>query len=94
MALVQAEPRTGRTHQIRVHLSHDGQPIVGDRLYGGPGYVPCAPGGPADTPVPRPLLHARRLQLRHPRTGQSVVFEAPVPSDFRRVAEGLGLPLP
>ncbi|MGA2174116.1 MAG: RluA family pseudouridine synthase [Verrucomicrobiota bacterium] len=71
---------TGRTHQVRVHLRHLGFPVVGDLVYGrranallkeSTGYA-----------APRQLLHARRLALVHPRTGQRLVFEAPLPPDF------------
>ncbi|NOZ94253.1 MAG: RluA family pseudouridine synthase [Acidobacteria bacterium] len=63
--------RTGRTHQVRVHLAHLGHPVAGDRLYGG-----------ATDGVDRPLLHAAALRLPHPRTGEPYVAEAPLPSDF------------
>jgi 23S rRNA pseudouridine1911/1915/1917 synthase len=78
--LVEAEPHTGRTHQIRVHLRHIGYPVAGDAVYGRratarlketTGYSP-----------PRLLLHARRLALRHPRTEKRMVFEAALPADF------------
>lgn len=68
-ALVAAEPETGRTHQIRVHLAHAGHPIVGDRVYGG---APLAD---------RTLLHAGRLALRLP-SGRALVLEAPPPEDL------------
>lgn len=77
LALVEAELITGRTHQIRVHVSHAGQPLLGDTLYGGPaafrwhGEV-LKPG--------RPLLHALTLQLPKP---WSRVFEAPPPADLQ-----------
>ena len=65
--------KTGRTHQIRVHLAALGHPIAGDAEYGG-----RRPGEP-----PRPMLHAWRLRLRHPRTGAEMSFEADPPDDFR-----------
>ena len=75
---------TGRTHQIRVHLSHAGHPLVGDELYG---------GRPA-LGLQRPALHARRLGLRHPATGLPLEFEAPMPADlaqaWRLVADPSG----
>ncbi len=70
-ALVRAEPVTGRTHQLRVHLSEYGMPIIGDRTYG---------GEPAD----RLMLHARRLQFRGP-DGKDVVVEAPLPEAFKKL---------
>jgi 23S rRNA pseudouridine1911/1915/1917 synthase len=81
-ALVEARPETGRTHQIRVHLAHLGAPLLGDPRYGGPRRV-------GETEVPRVMLHARRLELAHPVTGERLRFEAPVPEDLRRLAQVL-----
>ena len=72
-ALLQADLDTGRTHQIRVHLAALGHPLAGDRLYG---------GGRAAALAARPMLHACRLRLRHPRTGEQMTFETPPPADF------------
>jgi 23S rRNA pseudouridine1911/1915/1917 synthase len=69
--LVEARPLTGRRHQVRVHLAHAGVPILGDELY-----------GRADPRVPRLMLHAWRLALKHPVTGEPLRLEAPIPSDF------------
>ncbi|HSN90317.1 MAG TPA: RluA family pseudouridine synthase [Anaeromyxobacteraceae bacterium] len=77
-ALVEARPETGRTHQIRVHLAHLGAPILGDPRYGGPRRA-------GDVEVPRVMLHALRLEIAHPVTGERLVLEAPVPEDFRAV---------
>ncbi len=74
--LVRCLPRTGRTHQIRVHLAHLGHPIVGDKTYG-------RPNAPGEEHAPRLLLHAWRIGFRHPGTGESVSFEAPLPQDFQ-----------
>jgi 23S rRNA pseudouridine1911/1915/1917 synthase len=82
VALVEAFPETGRTHQIRVHLAARGAPLLGDARYGGPRMV-------ADLPVPRVMLHARRLEVPHPSTGERVAFEAPVPADFASVRAAL-----
>jgi 23S rRNA pseudouridine1911/1915/1917 synthase len=79
-SLIRALPRTGRTHQIRVHLAHLGHPILGDRTYGKfdqPAF--------AGWPMPRVMLHAHRLRITHPATGKPMTFEAPVPPDFRRL---------
>ncbi|MDQ6918576.1 MAG: RluA family pseudouridine synthase [Candidatus Dormibacteraeota bacterium] len=73
--LLRCDLDTGRTHQIRVHLAAFGHPIAGDRVYGG--------GGAA----PRPMLHAWRLKLRHPRTGEAMSFEATPPGDFQAFLE-------
>ncbi|HEX6351036.1 MAG TPA: RluA family pseudouridine synthase [Candidatus Dormibacteraeota bacterium] len=71
--LVEADLDTGRTHQIRVHLAALGHPLAGDRVYGG-----VRAGALAE----RPMLHACRLRLRHPRTGELMTFESPTPDDF------------
>ena len=73
---VTLHPKTGRTHQIRVHLSAIGHPIVGDRTYGSK----CIWLQTFD--IQRPLLHAQRLVLTHPTTKKSVMYEAPWPEDF------------
>lgn len=69
--LLRLRLETGRTHQIRVHLSTFGHPIAGDREYGG------------GSPPARPMLHAWRLKLRHPKTGGELSFEAEPPADFQ-----------
>jgi len=74
--LVEATPRTGRTHQIRVHLSAIGHPIMGDRAYGGAGTDAAALG------MDRPFLHAWRLGFDHPTTGSRVELEEPLPADL------------
>jgi 23S rRNA pseudouridine1911/1915/1917 synthase len=84
-ALVEARPETGRTHQIRVHLAHLGAPLLGDARYGGPRRV-------GEVPVPRVMLHARRLELAHPATGAPLALEAPVPPDFAAVEAALAGP--
>ena len=68
-------PKTGRTHQLRVHLSSIGHPIIGDRLYGGT----LGPGFPQ---IARQALHAHRLELAHPSTGNLLQFESPLPPDM------------
>lgn len=85
--LVQCLPRTGRTHQIRVHMEHLGHPLLGDRLYGGPGYT----GGTRPTSIGRAMLHAHKLQVPHPKDGRAMGFEAPPPEDFAGLAKSLGL---
>jgi 23S rRNA pseudouridine1911/1915/1917 synthase len=74
-ALVSARLETGRTHQIRVHFSAAGHPVLGDPVYR---RLP----GPPPIDVPRQMLHARRLGFVHPRTGAPVAAESPVPEDF------------
>ncbi|MCB9915831.1 MAG: RluA family pseudouridine synthase [Planctomycetes bacterium] len=76
-----AQPKTGRTHQIRVHLTSIGCPVVGDRVY--QARRSHAAPAPAGAPVARrQLLHAERLALRHPVSGAELVFEAPTPRDL------------
>jgi 23S rRNA pseudouridine1911/1915/1917 synthase len=87
-ALVLALPRTGRTHQIRVHLAEGGHPIVGDHVYGRAYPKPGSrPEGEADAlrAVHRHALHAWCLAIRHPVTGQPMRFTAPIPRDLATV---------
>lgn len=75
-ALVACRIRTGRRHQIRVHLTARGLPVAGDPLYGSRSQVPL-PGGKV-----RLALHAERLAFEHPTSGERMAFEAPVPADL------------
>lgn len=75
--LLEAEPRTGRTHQIRVHLSSIGHPILGDRVYGGAGDDARRLG------LTRPFLHSWRIAFDHPITGASIRREEPLPEDLQ-----------
>ena len=68
---------TGRTHQIRVHSNHIGHPLVGDPLYGS--------GRSLGVNLQGQALHAWRLSLQHPRTGEAIAVEAPLPDDFQRL---------
>ncbi len=79
--LLNAEPFTGRTHQIRVHLASLGHPVVGDLTYGAPAKLRVA-GGEAPT-LSRTFLHAARLAFAHPITKQPLSFEAPLPQELR-----------
>ncbi len=78
---VHASLRTGRTHQIRVHMAHLGHPLVGDAVYGG---APAAG-------LTRQALHACRLAFTHPATGQPLAFEAPLPADLQKALSAWGL---
>jgi 23S rRNA pseudouridine1911/1915/1917 synthase len=79
-----ARPRTGRTHQIRVHLSSVGMPLLGDHLYRPAGAL--AVPLPAEAPsLHRQALHALDLELEHPATGERMRFEAPLPDDLARM---------
>jgi 23S rRNA pseudouridine1911/1915/1917 synthase len=72
-SLVEAEPLTGRTHQLRVHFASIGHPVVGDEVYG---------RRRQRLPVPRQFLHARRLGFKHPLTGERLSLEAPLPEEL------------
>jgi 23S rRNA pseudouridine1911/1915/1917 synthase len=78
--LLEAEPHTGRTHQIRVHLSSLGHPIVGDTLYGAPGKVRM--GNQEVKTLARTFLHAAGLEFSHPRSGEALRLSAPMPKEL------------
>jgi len=88
LTLARVAIHTGRTHQIRVHLSAIGHPVVGDSLYGGvrrrvPGDVRAV------THLERPFLHAARLAFTHPADGRRMEFDSPLPEDLQRVLDEL-----
>jgi 23S rRNA pseudouridine1911/1915/1917 synthase len=85
---VRVQLETGRTHQIRVHLTHAGFPIVGDRVYGGRLTLPRGASEELATALrafPRQALHAARLEFAHPVTGKAVACSAPLPDDMREL---------
>jgi 23S rRNA pseudouridine1911/1915/1917 synthase len=82
--LVEVEIKTGRTHQIRVHMAHIGHAVLGDRVYGGAKVARI--GG---LTVGRQMLHAESLSLLHPDTGHPMTFTAPPPKDMAEVIERL-----
>lgn len=89
---LEARLETGRTHQVRVHCSSIGHPIVGDETYGGTSRIKNIPDKGLREflqTVKRPLLHAGYLQLTHPITGTTMTFEAPLPEDFTFVLKTL-----
>lgn len=81
VTLVEAYPKTGRTHQIRLHLALRGLPILGDRQHEGAPYTRC-------------MLHAFRLSLSHPISGKPLLFESPMPEAFEKALESAGCKRP
>lgn len=94
IALVECRLETGRTHQVRVHLSEAGHPVVGDTVYGRRDCV--APGAirAMVEALDHPLLHAWSLAFPHPRDGRRLAFAAPPPADFLAVCAAAGLAVP
>ena len=92
-SVLRVVPKTGRTHQVRLHLAHVGCPVLCDRLYGGRAQITLGEviDGREDERVllRRQALHARRLKLRHPGTGREIQFEAPLPDDIQIVLDEL-----
>jgi 23S rRNA pseudouridine1911/1915/1917 synthase len=104
-ALVRVLPKTGRTHQIRVHLAHIGCPVLCDKLYGGRSQITrgellrrVGPASAADAQahrtdtdilLTRQALHAQRIKLAHPATKEPIEFVAPLPADLQAVIEAL-----
>ncbi len=78
--LIEAKLETGRTHQVRIHLSEDGLPILGDDRYATPA---------AQRLAPRLCLHAVVLGIEHPKTGEKIRFTAPLPDDMEQLRRGL-----
>jgi 23S rRNA pseudouridine1911/1915/1917 synthase len=94
-SLLHVRPKTGRTHQIRVHLSYIKHPIIGDDMYGGKLVYPWQlknAAEEAESPIiNRPALHAFSLEFKHPTTNQSMKFEAPLAPDMSKCLELLRL---
>lgn len=92
-ALLLVQIETGRTHQIRVQLSHIGHPVVGDQTYGGgrgrAKNIKSAPVRELMLGAERQMLHATLLEFIHPFTGEALSATAPLPEDFRQILEGL-----
>lgn len=78
LALVQLKLETGRTHQIRVHMSYIGHPLIGDNIY-----------NPRNTIMDRQALHAGELEFIHPITGEKLIIKADIPEDMRRVLNNI-----
>jgi 23S rRNA pseudouridine1911/1915/1917 synthase len=94
-ALLELKIETGRTHQIRVHVSSLGHPVVGDTLYGAPGELRTqsgkrrAAGAPATLALGRNFLHSAKLDLAHPRTGERLSFSRELPGELERLLKQL-----
>ncbi len=90
VSLVRCRLRTGRTHQIRVHMKHIGHPIVGDPVYSGPQWrgIPEKRVQKAIAGLHRQALHAARISFPHPRSGLVVTFEADLPRDLDVLVAG------
>ncbi len=78
LALVQLKLETGRTHQIRVHMSYIGHPLIGDNIY-----------NPRNSIMDRQALHAGELEFMHPITGEKMIIKADIPEDMRRVLNNI-----
>ncbi len=97
--LLRVRIETGRTHQIRVHLSSLGHPVVGDTLYGAPAEIRAEPDGKLikksrrraleTIALPRNFLHAAELELKHPRSGEPLHLAAPLPAELTGFLAGL-----
>jgi len=94
-ALVEVKIETGRTHQIRVHMSSLGHPVVGDALYGAPGELRSqsnkrrSAGMPATVALERNFLHSAVLELTHPRTKELLKFSRPLPMELEKLLNSL-----
>lgn len=99
LSLLEARPRTGRMHQIRVHLHHAGYPVVGDKMYGVDEglFLKMSAGEPfteedrARLLLPRQALHAWKLTVRHPRDHEPITFRAPLPDDMAGLCSAKGI---
>lgn len=85
--LLELKPKTGRTHQIRVHLASIGYPIIGDAVYGGIKRIPSSSLSSIKDKITRQMLHAHKLKFYHPGLGKSVEFSAPLPEDMEYIIE-------
>jgi 23S rRNA pseudouridine955/2504/2580 synthase len=88
--LLEAELKTGRTHQIRVHLAHLGLPLAGDDKYGDFALNKTLARANAQPGLKRMFLHAHRLRVAHPSTGLALALTAPLPGDCKRFLQQLG----
>ncbi|HRT43077.1 MAG TPA: pseudouridine synthase, partial [Phycisphaerae bacterium] len=89
--LVKLQPKTGRTHQLRVHLSHIGHPIVGDTMYGGKAVseMDLTGAGSTEPMIVHQALHAWKIAFRHPITEKFMELEAPFHGPFKQLVQTL-----
>lgn len=80
LTLLEIQPQTGRTNQIRVHLAYIGHPVVGERKYAIANRYPVK--------FRRVALHSSKLEIRHPKTGRIMAFKSPLPKDIKTLIEG------
>ncbi|MCZ6514555.1 MAG: RluA family pseudouridine synthase [Acidobacteria bacterium] len=85
--LLRARPKTGRTHQIRVHFAARGRPVVGDTLYGAPARITI--GGRPRATLERHFLHAEEIRFRHPTNGEPMCFRSPLPPELEEFLKKL-----
>lgn len=88
---IECELETGRTHQIRVHMKEARHPLAGDPVYGNPRHVCSQPVKDAVKGLARQALHAYRLRFIHPKSGEEVAFETPIPADMYHLLSVLRL---
>jgi len=92
-SLVKLSPKTGRTHQLRVHMAYLQHPVVADGMYGGKvvydWQIQDRDAEPAEPVINRPALHAAKLEIRHPISDEMMEFEAPVPLDMQQLIDKL-----
>jgi len=86
-SLVKLTPKTGRTHQLRVHMSHSGYPIVGDSMYGGKVFQHGQPSSEGAFRLERQALHAYEITFVHPGTLEPMTLRAPLPPDINRLLD-------
>ena len=95
-AVVRVMPKTGRTHQIRVHLAHIGCPVLCDALYGGRSEITrgelTEQVEDSHVLLNRQALHAHHLTFEHPQSGEPISITAPIPADIQAVLDALQVP--
>lgn len=83
--LLELKPKTGRTHQIRIHLASIGHPVIGDAIYGGKKRIPSSSLNNIENRIKRQFLHAHKLKFYHPELKKFMEFQVPLPEDMQYV---------